>query len=217
MAAFGPSATHGRRSLETRPRAHRSTVWFDATAFGRRVRALRARDVAAGLVAGVLAGSALTVFGASGRGVVGALFAAVLVVLSAIDLERRIIPNRIVLPAALAVLLLQASFSPERTVEVVVAALAAALVLYLPLALYPAGMGMGDVKLALLLGAALGKTVVVALAVGLLAPLPVAILLLLLRGPGARKTAIPFGPFLALGGLVALFFGDALLAAYSAL
>jgi leader peptidase (prepilin peptidase)/N-methyltransferase len=175
------------------------------------------RDVAAGVVAGALATCALAVFGANARGVVGAVFAAVLVVLSAIDLERRIIPNRIVLPATLAVLLIHAAFSPELIVEAVVASLAAALVLYLPLALYPAGMGMGDVKLALLLGAALGKTVVVALVVGLVAPLPVAIALLLLRGPGARKTAIPFGPFLALGGLVALFFGDGLLAAYAAL
>jgi leader peptidase (prepilin peptidase) / N-methyltransferase len=217
MAAFGPSATHARRSLDTRPRAHRRTVSFDVARYRRRMRALRTRDVAAGVVAGLLAACALAVFGVNARGVVGAVFAAVLVVLSAIDLERRIIPNRIVLPATLAVLLIQAAFSPERTVEAVVAALAAALVLYLPLVLYPAGMGMGDVKLALLLGAALGKSVVVALVVGLVAPLPVAILVLLLRGPGARKTAIPFGPFLALGGLVALFFGDGLLAAYAAL
>jgi leader peptidase (prepilin peptidase) / N-methyltransferase len=151
------------------------------------------------------------------RGLVGAVFAAVLVVLSAIDLERRIIPNRIVLPATAAVLLVHASVSGERAVEAVVAALATALVLYLPLFVYPAGMGMGDVKLALLLGAALGKSVVVALVVGLVAPLPVAIVFLALRGPGARKSAIPFGPFLALGGLVALFFGDGLLSAYGAL
>ena len=217
MAAFGPSATHPRRPLETRPRTHRRSVSLRVADYRRRARALRTRDVAAGVAAGLLAVCALLVFGVNARGLVGAVFAAVLVVLSAIDLERRIIPNRIVLPATAAVLLVHASVSAERAVEAVVAALAAALVLYLPLFVYPAGMGMGDVKLALLLGAALGKSVVVALVVGLVAPLPVAIALIALRGPGARKSAIPFGPFLALGGLVALFFGDGLLNAYGAL
>jgi leader peptidase (prepilin peptidase) / N-methyltransferase len=212
MAAFGPSAAHGRRPVEARARGARRTASFAA-----RMATLRTRDIVTAFVAALFGAGALSVFGATGRGLVGALLAAVVVVLSAIDLERRIIPNRIVLPATLAVLLLQASRSPESALDAVVAALAAALVLYLPLAVYPAGMGMGDVKLALLLGAALGKTVVVALAVGLVAPVPVAVALLVLRGAGARKLAIPFGPFLALGGLVALFLGDGLLAAYAAL
>ena len=216
MAAFGPSAAHPRASFENRPRARRPTLSLRMAAYRRRARALRRRDVAAGAVAGLLVVCAIAVFGATARGFVAAVFAAVLVVLSAIDLERRIIPNRIVLPATGIVLLGQAAWAPERAVEAVVAALAAALVLYLPLVVYPAGMGMGDVKLALLLGAALGKSVVVALAVGLLAPLPVAIVLLALGGAKARKSAIPFGPFLALGGIVALFFGHALLAAYAA-
>jgi leader peptidase (prepilin peptidase)/N-methyltransferase len=72
---------------------------------------------------------------------------------------------------------------------------------------YPAGMGMGDVKLAALLGAALGKSVVVAIAIALFAAGAFALLVLAREGLGARKKAVPFGPFLALGGLVVLFLG----------
>jgi leader peptidase (prepilin peptidase) / N-methyltransferase len=82
---------------------------------------------------------------------------------------------------------------------------------------YPAGMGMGDVKLALLMGAALGKTVAVALMLGMVAALVPAVILLARHGSKARKMGIPFGPFLALGSVVALFWGDALLNAYLAL
>jgi leader peptidase (prepilin peptidase)/N-methyltransferase len=73
--------------------------------------------------------------------------------------------------------------------------------------IYPAGMGMGDVKLAALIGAALGRSVVAAIAVTLFAGGAFAVLVLVREGLGARKKAIPFGPFLALGGLVVLFLG----------
>jgi leader peptidase (prepilin peptidase)/N-methyltransferase len=86
--------------------------------------------------------------------------------------------------------------------------------LFAALLAYPRGMGMGDVKLALLLGVALGKSVAVAMAVGLLAALAVSIVVLARDGAGARKKAIPFGPFLALGAVVALFAGERLLDAY---
>ena len=75
---------------------------------------------------------------------------------------------------------------------------------------YPAGMGMGDVKLALLMGVALGRAVAVALLLGMLVALVPAIFLVARHGSGARKMAIPFAPFLALGSVVALFAGDAL-------
>ena len=75
---------------------------------------------------------------------------------------------------------------------------------------YPGGMGMGDVKLALLMGVALGRTVAVALPLGMLVALVPAIFLFARHGSGARKMAIPFAPFLALGSVVALFAGDAL-------
>jgi leader peptidase (prepilin peptidase)/N-methyltransferase len=75
-------------------------------------------------------------------------------------------------------------------------------------------MGMGDVKLALLMGAALGKAVTVALMLGMIFALVPAVVLLARHGSTARKMGIPFGPFLALGSVVALFWGDALLDAY---
>jgi leader peptidase (prepilin peptidase)/N-methyltransferase len=79
---------------------------------------------------------------------------------------------------------------------------------------YPAGMGMGDVKLALLMGAMLGRTVPVALMAGMILALVPSAVLLARHGVAARKMAIPFAPFLSFGGLVGLFFGDELLDAY---
>jgi leader peptidase (prepilin peptidase)/N-methyltransferase len=79
---------------------------------------------------------------------------------------------------------------------------------------YPAGMGMGDVKLALLLGAMLGRTVPVGLMVGMVAALVPSVVLLARHGSAARKMGIPFAPFLAVGALVALFAGQPLLDAY---
>jgi leader peptidase (prepilin peptidase) / N-methyltransferase len=133
----------------------------------------------------------------------------VLVVISAIDLERRIIPNRIVLPATAIVLVAQTLLHPGA--EWLLAALAAALFLFVPLLVYPAGMGMGDVKLALLLGAMLGRDVAIALMLGLIAGTAPAIVLFIRHGSAARKKAIPFGPFLAVGGVTALFVGEAIL------
>jgi leader peptidase (prepilin peptidase)/N-methyltransferase len=79
---------------------------------------------------------------------------------------------------------------------------------------YPAGMGMGDVKLALLLGAMLGRLVAVGLMVGMIAALVPSVFLLARHGSAARKMGIPFAPFLALGAIVALFAGHPLLDAY---
>jgi leader peptidase (prepilin peptidase)/N-methyltransferase len=131
----------------------------------------------------------------------------VLVVLAAIDLERRIIPNRIVLPAVVLILAAQIALSPDRALEWTAASLGAALFLLLPLLVYPSGMGMGDVKLALLLGAGLGWAIVPALVAGLFAAFIVALVVLVRGGLAARKTALPFGPFLVLGALFALFLG----------
>jgi leader peptidase (prepilin peptidase)/N-methyltransferase len=147
-------------------------------------------------------------FGLSGRAVVEALFASVLVLLSAIDIDRRLIPNVIVLPTLAVVLVAQIALAPDRTLEWVVASVGTALFFFVPLLLYPAGMGLGDVKLAALLGAALGKAVVTALVAGLLAAAAFALYILLRDGFSAgRKTAIAYGPFLAFGGLVAVLFG----------
>ena len=148
-------------------------------------------------------------FGLTADALVAAFFCAVLVVISAIDIERRIVPNRIVLPATVVVLVAQTLLHPS--VEWVLAAFLAALFLFLPALVYPAGLGMGDVKLALLLGAMLGRNVAVALMVGLLSAFVPSLVLLATKGGAARKLALPFAPFLALGGIVALFAGDAVL------
>jgi leader peptidase (prepilin peptidase) / N-methyltransferase len=153
-------------------------------------------------------------FGFTGRAFVAAYFCAVLVVLSAIDAERRILPDVIVLPSWALVLAAQIALDPSRTVEWVAASLGASLFLFLALVAYPKGMGLGDVKLALLLGAALGSSVVVGMAVGMIAALVYSTVLFARHGMRARKMAIPFGPFLAFGAVVALFVGDAVLDAY---
>ena len=146
-------------------------------------------------------------FGLSGHALVGAILAPTLVLLAAIDLDRRLIPDVIVLPALAGVLILQIAFYPEDTLEWVLAMIGAALFLFIPMLISPAAMGMGDVKLAALLGAALGKSVVAALFVGLLAGGAYGLVVFAREGLAARRKSIAFGPFLAFGGLVILFFG----------
>jgi leader peptidase (prepilin peptidase) / N-methyltransferase len=163
------------------------------------------------LTAVLLAGCVLA-FGLSAEAAVAAFFCAVLVAVSAIDIEHRIIPNRIVLPAT--VVVLAANTARDLSPEWIVAGLAASGFLFAAALAYPAGMGMGDVKLALLMGVALGKTVPVALIVGMLAAMIPGIVLFARHGKKARKMGIPFGPFLALGSVVALFWGHGILDAY---
>jgi leader peptidase (prepilin peptidase) / N-methyltransferase len=151
-------------------------------------------------------------FGWSADALIGSFFCAVLVAVSATDLERRVIPNKIVLPAAAIVLVANTVAHPS--VEWIAAGLGGSFFLLLAALAYPGGMGMGDVKLALLLGVALGRTVPVALAVGMVSALLPSVGLLIKHGSGARKMGIPFGPFLALGGVVALFAGESILNAY---
>jgi leader peptidase (prepilin peptidase) / N-methyltransferase len=158
------------------------------------------------LATALLIAGCVLAFGLSGRMVVAAFFCAVLVAISAIDLTHRIIPNRIVLPAFIVVLAAQTLLEPSP--EWALAALGASGFLFLAVLIHPAGMGMGDVKLALLMGAMLGRTVPVALMLGMLAALVPAIFLLARHGSKARKMGIPFGPFLALGSVIALFAGD---------
>ena len=143
-------------------------------------------------------------FGLSGHAFIGALFSAVLVYLASFDVEHRLIPNRVVLPATAVVLALQLAVYPDHSVEWLAAAAGAAGFFLLTLLLYPPGLGMGDVKLALLLGAALGTNVVGAALVGTVTAALFGGALVLKGGAEARKSSIAFGPFLALGGIVAL-------------
>ena len=163
-----------------------------------------------GIVAAVAAAAAAALlfrYGATGRGAVAASLAAILVVLSAIDLERRVLPNAIVLPAIAVALPAQLLLAPDRRLESILAAFGAALVLLLPLLAGRAGVGMGDVKLAFLLGLVLGVDVMLAILVASFAVLPVAVALFARHGGAALRLGVPFGPFLALGALVALLAG----------
>jgi leader peptidase (prepilin peptidase) / N-methyltransferase len=155
----------------------------------------------------LLAIASVVRFGLSAHALVGVIFAPTLLLLAVIDLDRRLIPDAIVLPALGAILVLQIAFHPDHTLEWVLASLGAALFFFIPMLIYPAGMGMGDVKLAALLGAALGKSVTLAVGFAVLAGGAVALLVLTREGMGARKNAIAFGPFLAVGGLVVFFLG----------
>jgi leader peptidase (prepilin peptidase)/N-methyltransferase len=151
----------------------------------------------------------VAVFGPTLHALAAALFCAALLTVSATDLERRVVPNSIVLPAAACVLALQLARDPN--VEWPLAGLGAGLFLFLAALAYPRGMGMGDVKLAVLLGAGVGWAVPVALLAGMILALVPSAVLFARHGAAARKLAIPFAPFLALGGLIALFGGHAVL------
>jgi prepilin signal peptidase PulO-like enzyme (type II secretory pathway) len=148
-------------------------------------------------------------FGTSAETLTAIFFVTVLVVLSAIDIERRILPNVILLPATAVLFVAQILLFPESALEFVVSGLGAALFLLLLIAAYPQGMGMGDVKLALFLGIGLGSAVGFALVAAALSAALFSVGLLLYHGAAARKTAIPFGPFLAFGAIYALFGGSA--------
>ena len=199
------------------PSCRASIAWYDnvpvvswAVLRGR-CRACRARISptypAVELATAGLVAACVIAFGLTPRAAVAAFFCAVLVVVSAIDLAHRIIPNRIVLPAAAVCLVAQTALEPS--LEWAIAALGASAFLLVAALAYPGGMGMGDVKLALLMGAVLGRTVPVALMAGMVLALVPSVVLLARHGSKARKMGIPFGPFLALGSVLALFWGDA--------
>lgn len=174
--------------------------------------AIPARYPAVELATALLVAGCVWRFGLTGEAALAAFFCLVLVAVSATDVEHRIIPNRIVLPAAAVVLVAQTALRPSP--QWAIGAVAASGFLLAAALAYPRGMGMGDVKLALVLGAMLGRTVSVALMLGMVAALVPGLVLIARHGRSGRKTAIPFGPFLALGAVVALFAGGQLLHAY---
>lgn len=146
----------------------------------------------------------------------------VLVVLSFIDLEHKLLPNRIVLPsiaAGAALLAVSAALGPGLEAWVrAVAAGAASFAAFLGLALvYPAGMGMGDVKLSALLGMFLGYLGWGRVFVGFFAAFlagAVGGMALIAAGRGGRKSQVPFGPYLALGTAVGILYGSPIVEAW---
>ena len=145
----------------------------------------------------------------------GLVLVVVLVPVALIDFEHRIIPNRILAPAAVAAVAIGLITRPVGVPEQLIAGAAAAGFLLVVALAYPRGMGMGDVKLAGVLGLFLGRSVAVAMLVGVLAGAVVGGLIMARVGVAkGRKTAVPFGPFLALGGALAVLAGPALTHAY---
>lgn len=142
------------------------------------------------------------------------VFTTMLAAITLTDLERRIIPNKILLAGAIVALAIIAPTDPASLPERAIAAAGAGAVFFLAALAYPGGMGLGDVKLAATMGLFLGRAVAPAILFALLAASVVGIALLLRHGASARKMAIPFGPFLALGGVVAMLVGDQLLDVY---
>jgi leader peptidase (prepilin peptidase) / N-methyltransferase len=140
----------------------------------------------------------------------GLVFVTTLLAVTLTDLEQRIIPNKILLVAAVLGAAIAAVAVPGTLPERALAAAAAGGLLFLAALIYPRGMGLGDVKLAAVMGLFLGRNVAPAMLVALLAGALVGLAMIAREGAAARKRAIPFGPFLALGGVVGLLAGDQL-------
>jgi leader peptidase (prepilin peptidase)/N-methyltransferase len=142
-------------------------------------------------------------------------FVAVMVAVAVIDLEHRIVPNKILLPAAIWAVGASAVVQPDRLPELLVAGAAAFTLLLLAALAHPAGMGMGDVKLAGVMGLYLGSAVAPALFVGFLTGSLVGVGMIAKHGAGARKRGVPFAPFLAVGGVVGTLAGAELVDLYA--
>jgi leader peptidase (prepilin peptidase)/N-methyltransferase len=158
---------------------------------------------------GILALSVVLVRHGAVSIVLGLLLVGILVPISLIDLDKRIIPNKIVGPAAIAAIVIGLALKPSFVPEQLIAGAAAGGFLFIFAIAYPAGMGMGDVKLAAVLGLFLGRAVAPALLIGVAAGAVVGGVVIARVGvEKGRKTAIPFGPFLALGGIVGVLAGN---------
>jgi len=162
-------------------------------------------------MAGLFAGTVLIV-GTDDWGslALGLALCALLVIVTLTDLERRVIPNKVLLAGAVIAIILAAVADPGSLGTRAISAAAAGGILFLVALAYPRGMGMGDVKLAAVMGLYLGRAVAPALLIGFAAGAMVGLGLIARRGAAARKQALPFGPFLALGGIVGLWYGNQL-------
>jgi leader peptidase (prepilin peptidase)/N-methyltransferase len=142
-------------------------------------------------------------------------FAAMLIAVADIDLEHGIVPNKILAPMAVWAVAMSAAIRPEKLPELLIAGAAAFLFLLVAALIKPGGMGMGDVKLAGVMGLCLGLPVAPAMLIGFFLGSAVGAVIMVRHGLGARKKTVPFGPFLALGGLVALIAGPELIDLYA--
>jgi leader peptidase (prepilin peptidase) / N-methyltransferase len=141
----------------------------------------------------------------------GLTFCSMLGIVTVTDLERRVIPNVVLLAGAVVALAMLAATDRSGLDTRTIAATAAGGFLFLVALAYPGGMGMGDVKLTVVMGLYLGRAVAPALLIGFAAGALVGVAMMARHGAEARKQAVPFGPFLALGGAVALWYGNAII------
>jgi leader peptidase (prepilin peptidase)/N-methyltransferase len=160
---------------------------------------------AAVVVALILAAVCLMVLEPVSNAIVAAAGCAVLVTVTVTDLERRIIPNRIVLPALVAGLAARTALDPSP--RWILGALVTGGILFVLALIHPAGLGMGDVKLAAFLGAWLGWEGLLAIVLGSFAGFLPALVVIVVKGRAARKIGLPFAPFLAIGGIIAVLAG----------
>lgn len=143
----------------------------------------------------------------TGEVVLGCVFAFLLSVITLTDLERRIIPNVVVAVGMVAAIVLVLTFAPDELVERLISAASGGGFLLAVALAYPRGMGMGDVKLVAMMGLYLGSSIAPALLIGFAAGAAYGLGLIARHGSEARRSAVPFGPFLALGGVVGLLVG----------
>lgn len=160
------------------------------------------------ILGALYAATVLVLWDEPGEVALGLVFVTTLLAVSLTDLERRIIPNKVLLVAAVLAVTIAAIADPGSLPERAIAAVAAGGALFAAALAYPRGMGMGDVKLAATMGLFLGRNVAPAILVALLAGSLIGLAMIAREGAAARKRAIPFGPFLALGGVVGLLAGD---------
>ncbi len=151
----------------------------------------------------------------AGRLALGLALCVLLAAVTLTDLERRVIPNAFVLPGAVAGIAIVASTEPDLLPQNLVAAVIAGAGLLAVALVDPGGMGMGDVKLAATMGVYLGPAVALALLIGFIGAAGLGVALIARDGAAARKRGIPLAPFLAVGGVVTLWFGDGILSWYS--
>jgi leader peptidase (prepilin peptidase)/N-methyltransferase len=161
-------------------------------------------------LAAVYAATVAVLWGQPTEIALGLVLATTLAAVTLTDLEQRIIPNRILIVAAALGLAITAVGDPASLPERAIAAVAAGGLFFAAALLYPRGMGLGDVKLAALMGLFLGRQVAPAILVALLAGSAVGLVMIARHGAEARKRAIPFGPFLALGGVAGILAGGPL-------
>lgn len=144
----------------------------------------------------------------TGEIVLGLVFCAVLMAITLIDLEHQIIPNKILIAGSVAAVAIVLAFGLGDESQRLIAAAAGGGALLLIALAYPSGMGMGDVKLVGMMGLYLGRSIAPALLIGFASGALIGLALIAREGASARKKRIPFGPFLALGGVIGLWFGD---------